>query len=83
MTTIIEFRKANGDIIGRCDERCHTAKTEKCVCICGGKNHGVGSAQAIANSVIFPDLSAGAIKCFTRLQQTEFFSQEEEPPDLE
>lgn len=25
----------------RCDGRCHAAKSTKCVCECGGRNHGV------------------------------------------
>jgi hypothetical protein len=33
----------------RCDEKCYSAKTAKCTCICGGKNHGVGLKQAQDN----------------------------------
>jgi|WetSurMetagenome_2_1015567.scaffolds.fasta_scaffold266291_4 hypothetical protein len=33
-----------------CDERCYDAKWCGCSCICGGKNHGVGLKQALANA---------------------------------
>jgi len=33
----------------RCDARCYQAKRPKCRCVCGGRNHGVGLAQAQAN----------------------------------
>ena len=34
----------------RCDGTCHNAKHRKCRCICGGKNHGVGTIQAVQNT---------------------------------
>jgi hypothetical protein len=34
----------------RCDAHCYNAKQPKCVCVCGGKNHGVGKQQAIKNT---------------------------------
>lgn len=27
----------------RCDGTCHSAKTSKCMCICGGRYHGAGN----------------------------------------
>ncbi len=32
----------------QCGARCYDAKSspEKCICICGGKNHGVGLSKA-------------------------------------
>lgn len=33
----------------RCDERCYNAKSGKCECICGGRNHGVGIEKALDN----------------------------------
>ena len=30
----------------RCDSTCHTATRPLCRCICGGKHHGVGRAEA-------------------------------------
>lgn len=36
--------------VGRCDATCHAARAgSKCVCICGGRNHGAGLRQALAN----------------------------------
>jgi len=48
MTTLIAAY--NGDrCIGRCDAKCHNAIGPVCTCICGGKNHGVGSQKAAEN----------------------------------
>lgn len=33
----------------RCDAHCYDATGFKCVCICGGANHGVGLQQACDN----------------------------------
>lgn len=33
-----------------CDSKCYGAKHPICNCPCGGKNHGVGLEQAIANT---------------------------------
>jgi len=49
MSTIIMATNSNGKT-RRCDSRCHDARGKKCVCICQGKNHGVGVAQAIDNT---------------------------------
>ncbi len=35
---------------GRCDEKCYNATSTRCVCICGGVNHGVGLDKAIENT---------------------------------
>jgi len=35
---------------GRCDSRCYDARTKRCRCCCGGRNHGVGLNQAIKNA---------------------------------
>lgn len=44
----------NRVLIGQCDARCYRLGAEgsphDCVCICQGKNHGVGIFQAIANT---------------------------------
>lgn len=37
-------------ILGSCDARCYNAQSKSCLCICGGKNHGVGRKQAIVNA---------------------------------
>lgn len=54
MVTLIAAYKADGTCIGRCDAKCYMAKGPRCTCICGGKNHGVGRAQATENSPKVP-----------------------------
>jgi len=48
MTTLIAAYDSSG-CIGRCDARCYNAKGERCRCICGGRNHGVGLQKALEN----------------------------------
>ena len=36
--------------IGQCDAKCYHGKNIRCLCCCGGLNHGVGLNQAIKNS---------------------------------
>jgi hypothetical protein len=48
MTTLISYKTSTG-ATGRCDAKCHKAKRQKCKCICGGLNHGVGQKQAAKN----------------------------------
>jgi hypothetical protein len=48
MTTVLVVYNRDG-VVGCCDARCHEATTEKCACICGGANHGNGTAAAIAH----------------------------------
>lgn len=43
--TTIKVVNSNG-MVGRCDARCHEAKTPDCHCICGGAFHGIGSEAA-------------------------------------
>ena len=47
--TLIYVGNSNG-CIGRCDAHCYDAHSPTCECICGGRNHGKGKDQAIANS---------------------------------
>ena len=47
MTTLVEVRKSDGRLIGRCDERCYNAQGEKCTCCCRGMHHGKGLSQAV------------------------------------
>lgn len=49
MATLIRVIE-NGKCVGRCDASCYNAKHDKCVCCCGGRNHGVGLQQAIENT---------------------------------
>lgn len=50
MSALIVVYGENGAKIRQCDARCYNAKHEKCVCCCGGKNHGVGLDKAIDNT---------------------------------
>lgn len=49
MTTLIAVYNSDG-CVGRCDAKCYQAAGGgECHCICGGKNHGAGKAQAERN----------------------------------
>ncbi len=45
--TLITVGNSEGD--RRCDSRCYDAKGERCTCVCGGRNHGVGLERAREN----------------------------------
>ena len=49
MTTLISYQSAGGDQ-GRCDAKCYDAHEPDCDCICGGRNHGAGLAEAVGNT---------------------------------
>jgi hypothetical protein len=49
MTTLLAVYGSEG-LIGRCDAKCYEATHPDCVCICGGRNHGVGRSRAIAQT---------------------------------
>lgn len=49
MSTLISYKNNNGTS-GRCDSKCYNAEHPECVCICGGKNHGVGFQRAVDNT---------------------------------
>lgn len=59
MATLIRVFE-NGKCIGRCDASCYNAKHEKCVCCCGGRNHGKGLDAAIENTREMLDELVGA-----------------------
>jgi hypothetical protein len=45
-------QKLDSGVMARCDARCYDAKAGgHCDCVCGGRNHGVGLAKALANIV--------------------------------
>ena len=44
-TTTVEGKKRQS-----CNSLCYNAKHDKCDCVCGGANHGVGLKQAITNT---------------------------------
>ncbi|MBA7491197.1 hypothetical protein ES702_01742 [subsurface metagenome] len=48
MTTLMTFRA--GEKKASCDARCYNAIHSKCVCCCGGKNHGVGFVRAFKHT---------------------------------
>ncbi len=45
MTTAISVYSSDG-LEGRCDAKCHEAAEPACDCVCGGKNHALGSSEA-------------------------------------
>ena len=45
MTTLLKHYNRHG-LVGRCDARCYDAKGPICRCICNGRFHGKGFAQA-------------------------------------
>jgi hypothetical protein len=48
MSTLIAFYNSEG-LVGRCDAKCYQAHERDCLCICGGRNHGVGLFRALVN----------------------------------
>lgn len=46
MVSLITVHNSDG-CVGRCDAHCYMAKSPRCACICGGKNHGVGLKRAL------------------------------------
>lgn len=48
MSTLISVHSEG--CVGRCDAKCYNAKHDVCVCICGGRNHGVGHNRAVENT---------------------------------
>jgi len=49
VTTLIAVYTSSG-CVGRCDAKCYGADPGPCDCICQGKNHAAGRAQAAANT---------------------------------
>lgn len=49
MTTAIAVYTSEG-CVGRCDARCHEASKTDCDCVCGGRLHGCGRDNAIAQN---------------------------------
>lgn len=50
MPTLILATDRDGKLKGRCDGRCYNATWPRCLCICGGINHGVGLQNAAHNT---------------------------------
>lgn len=49
MTTLIKITTSHG-LGNQCDARCYNATNDRCACVCGGANHGVGFAKACENT---------------------------------
>lgn len=43
--------KTTGGKTRTCNSRCYNAKGAKCICCCGGRNHGVGVNKAVDNTI--------------------------------
>ena len=78
MATVFESWGVDGSLIGRCDAKCHDAKGDKCKCVCGGLNHGVGLINTTVNTEAFHKLIDENIKYGTRAIQRPLFTQEKE-----
>ena len=52
MTTLMSVTTGNseGSRTRRCDANCYNAHGRTCTCVCSGKNHGAGLAQAKTNT---------------------------------
>ncbi|MBA7496224.1 hypothetical protein ES702_06823 [subsurface metagenome] len=50
MTTLMTF-KTKKNKKGKCNTKCYDAEQPKCVCCCGGRNHGVGFEKAFQNTI--------------------------------
>jgi len=50
MVTLIRQKNSGSRRARVCSSRCYNAKGSVCVCICGGKNHGVGLEKATENT---------------------------------
>jgi hypothetical protein len=53
-------------LVGRCDGKCHNAKSSECDCICGGRNHGRGDdgARDYHEKNLLGDELAAELKAF-------------------
>jgi hypothetical protein len=52
--TLITWQSSGGER-RRCDAHCYGAKTLRCTCICGGRNHGQGLEQARAQTAAWAE----------------------------
>jgi len=80
MATLIIIRH-RGRTVGRCDARCHDAKTPKCNCVCGGRNHGCGYNQGLLNNQrnlaeINRTAPEGHLRIAVPLRQTTFLPED-------
>jgi hypothetical protein len=68
MSALIEARRNDGSLIGRCDETCYNSKGKRCTCICGGRNHGIGKIRAMHNNTLQAEQAALTIARATDLE---------------
>jgi len=59
MTTLIEVRGGDGELLGRRDARCYNAERPECECVCGGMNHGAGLSRAVDNTRAYAEAMIG------------------------
>jgi len=50
VATLIRVKASGGKRARVCNAQCYNAKFPTCVCVCGGKNHGVGLERAKENT---------------------------------
>ncbi len=55
MTTILHAKTRDGRYF-ICGKNCYDAKGSKCLCVCGGANHGIGLKSALRNNTKHPEL---------------------------
>jgi len=67
MVTVLAVYNSAG-CVGRCDALCHNAAKSECDCICGGRNHGIGTKRAIANVEKAFGVTAEAIEHFAAVR---------------
>lgn len=65
MTTVLAVYNSEG-CVGRCDAKCHEATSADCDCICGGRNHGRGFGQAVANTRELVDPTGELTRAFAQ-----------------
>lgn len=75
MTNVLQAHNTAG-FARRCNATCYNAKTPTCNCICGGRNHGVGLQQAVANNLGRIDyLADEIIKAFPHTEMVELVTK--------
>jgi hypothetical protein len=71
MTSLFAVYTSHGKCIGYCSAKCYGAKLDgtsdnPCACICGGKNHGMGEAQACKNYQRGIGMQPGDLQAFAK-----------------
>lgn len=67
----LKISNADGSL-GQCTAKCYDAPPKtRCRCICGGRNHGVGEPQALANALeIRSEFPTAKVEIDDRANQT-------------